>query len=237
MHKMTEIPPAGKQMIVVLTDSVTATQGQLYRFEKSAREAVWKQTEVKIPVCVGSKGLGWGLGLHEEKSIPGFPVKKEGDGKSPAGKFGLTCVFGFAPPEQQLNLKMPYLHVTDMLECIDDVNSVHYNQILDRAELEKTQKADWHSSEKMRSVGYMYEIGVVVEHNTPQIQNGGGSCIFMHVWSRPGSTTAGCTAMDVENMRKIAFWLDKSKDPVLVQLTRELYFQLKSRWNLPEIEE
>ncbi|HEX3009156.1 MAG TPA: hypothetical protein VHO90_16250, partial [Bacteroidales bacterium] len=64
---------------------------------------------------------------------------------------------------------------------------------------------------------------------------GGGSCIFLHVWSGPESFTAGCTSMSLENMKRLALWMDANKKPVLVQLTHDLYSRFKQQWNLPEI--
>jgi hypothetical protein len=57
----------------------------------------------------------------------------------------------------------------------------------------------------------------------------------LHNWSNPSETMAGCTAMAPLEMKETAYWLDKSKKPVLVQLTRALYIELMKQWELPEI--
>jgi D-alanyl-D-alanine dipeptidase len=163
--------------------------------------------------------------------MPGFPQKVEGDGRSPGGIFNLSMVFGFKPENQMTGLKMPYLQLTQPVECVDDVNSEHYNRIVLSKDCDSF---DWHSSEKMSSID-LYETGVVVDHNTAPVKNGGGSCIFLHLWRAPGSTTSGCTAMDSDAIHYVAYWLDNSKNPVLVQLTRQIYHKLKGRWNLPKI--
>jgi hypothetical protein len=48
-------------------------------------------------------------------------------------------------------------------------------------------------------------------------------------------TMAGCTAMDPFNMEEIINWLDETKNPVLVQLTKQLYSELQINWILPEL--
>ncbi len=233
MKEITVLPKESQQMLLVITGSETSTQGTMYLFERSARR--WEFLHENIPVCVGKNGLAWGKGLHREMSISGFPVKREGDGKSPAGIFRIGAVFGYAPAEAMSALKMPYIPVNQMTECVDDVNSAYYNQIVASDELEKAGKYDWKSSEKMHQMGAVYDIGATVEHNMNPVNNGGGSCIFLHVWSRPDSYTAGCTSMSPENMKSLAFWMDKAKKPLMVQLTKSLYEELKTKWELPEL--
>jgi D-alanyl-D-alanine dipeptidase len=213
----------------VITDSTKATRGNLFCFGRINSKS-WKPAKKTISVVIGYNGLGWGSGLHKESAIPDFPQKMEGDGRSPAGIFNLSAVFGFAPENQMAGLKMPYIPVTDMTECVDDAKSKYYNQIVSRKEADSV---DWHSSEKMDTVT-LYEIGVVVDHNTVAVKKGGGSCIFLHLWRSPELTTSGCTAMDSTSILAIAYWLDKSKNPVLVQLTKPLYHELKRKWKLPK---
>ena len=130
-------------MILVVTKDWQAVDGQLQRFEFDDR--TWELVGPPIRVVVGRSGMGWGKGLHPMPQ-PG-PQKKEGDGKSPAGAFALLTAFGYAPPEKLPGIKMPYVQCTSTLECVDDTNSSHYNQILERPSV---PQPDWHSSEKMR---------------------------------------------------------------------------------------
>ena len=85
---------------------------------------------------------------------------------------------------------MPYDQSTD-LQCVDDAASDHYTQIVDR----KQVASDWQSAEEMRRDDGLYEWVLDVAHN-PDAKPGAGSCIFLHVWSGPESTTVGCTAME-----------------------------------------
>ncbi len=225
------IPEDSRQLLLVITDSETAVPGKLYRFQREDSNSAWQLIKGDLAVVIGKNGLGWGKGIHPETAI-GLPNKKEGDGKSPAGIFTLSAIFGYAPPEKMTRLKLPYIHITEMIECVDDANSALYNRIVKRNEIDRV---DWKSSEKMHAVGEQYELGVFVDHNAGIPQKGSGSCIFLHIWGGADDPTVGCTAMSPENMHAIAFWLDAAKNPILVQLTKALYEEFRSKWHLPEI--
>ncbi|MBE0550935.1 MAG: L,D-transpeptidase family protein [Ignavibacterium sp.] len=216
-------------MILVLTDSITATKGNLVRFERSGDKNKWQQIEKMIPVVLGRNGLGWGKGLNEIDSAI-LPIKTEGDGRSPAGVFKLGAAFGYAGADKMKDLKIPYIPVSEMVECIDDIKSDYYNQIISR---DKIKKVDWNTSEKMYFADIWYEQGIVVEQNTSPVVNGAGSCIFIHNWSKPDETSAGCTELEPARLTEIINWLDASANPVLVQLTKGLYELYQKTWQLP----
>jgi D-alanyl-D-alanine dipeptidase len=220
--------------IMVLTDSINASSGYLYYFERAGAEPDWKMMGNIIPVVLGRSGLGWGIGPHDSTNIHKYPIKQEGDGRIPAGIFKLSFVFGYKTEEQMLDLKMPYLYITEVIECVDDANSEYYNQIVSTEKI-KPAKVDWQSSEKMHYYDTYYELGVFVEHNSAPVKLNHGSCIFLHNWANPNETMLGCTAMDPTNMAKIVYWLNIEKQPVLVQLTKESYMILLKKWELPEI--
>ncbi len=226
----TPIPDNSKQMIIVIVASQDSSKAFLVKYERSNLNSEWRIVGDRFDVIVGKHGLAWGNGLH---SIPiKGVIKKEGDYKSPEGVFSLSSVFGFANLENIKNLKMPYIHVSKMLECVDDKNSKYYNNIIER---NLADSVDWNSSEKMIRYKTWYELGVVVNHNTNPIKYGNGSCIFLHYWEDENDITSGCTAMDKDEMHKIVYWLDSSSNPVLVQLSSIHYEKYKSIWNLPEI--
>ena len=98
------IPSSCHQIVLVLTDSSKATNGTLYYFDRDGTNTEWILSNEKIPVVIGRNGLAWGIGLHEDTNISNFPIKEEGDGKSPAGVFNLISVFGYKPADQMRNL-------------------------------------------------------------------------------------------------------------------------------------
>ena len=93
------IPENSRQMILVLTDSITSTNGYLFYFERQNDKNVWTQINNKIPVVLGRNGLGWGRGLNSIDSSK-LPIKTEGDGRSPAGVFELGAAFGYSTAEE-----------------------------------------------------------------------------------------------------------------------------------------
>ncbi|HEV2961976.1 MAG TPA: L,D-transpeptidase family protein [Candidatus Angelobacter sp.] len=207
--------------------------GKLQRYERANPRARWKPVGELVQVVVGKSGLGWGLGTRSV-SIASGPIKKEGDGRAPAGVFRLSAVFGYAS-KQPAPWKMPYIASTPSVECVDDPHSKFYNRIVDRA----TVSPDWNSSEHMLLGDERYRWGIVVEHNAatnaqPAVP-GSGSCIFLHIWLGPETSTVGCTAMAQEDLKALLAWLDPSRSPMLVQLPETQYKSLRKQWKLPPL--
>lgn len=216
-----------RQLIVVVTAGWDDVRGELRRYERGSTSDAWRAVGEVHSIVVGKSGTAWDP--LAEQVIAG-PVKREGDGRSPAGVFSLGTAFGYAPASEAAWLKLPYLHVTEGIECVDDASSASYNQIVNRRQV---SAPDWTSSEKMREVGEAYRWGVVVNYNTPAVATR-GSCIFLHIGGGPeGKGTAGCTAMPSADLRAVMGWLDPALKPVLVQLPRAAYEKLKLGWRLP----
>ena len=199
-----------KQLIVVTTKDWSISNGVLQRYEKTK---TWHKVGKAIVVKLGRNGLGWGIGLH---TIPKNAkiLKKEGDGKAPAGIFELKQAFGYFP----FVVDYPYKVYKATDHCVDDVNSKFYNKIVDSTKA----NIDYHSKEHMRFPKNYYKYGIVVNHNhidEAGAIKGSGSCIFIHIKSIP---TAGCTVMHEEEMKEIIEWLDAKKHPLLVQGTEEI---------------
>ena len=211
-----------QQALVVTVSGWNSIDGTLQRFEK--HDGKWQEVGQKFPIVVGKSGLGWD-GITDPPSKSGQPIKKEGDGRSPAGIFKITELFGF---DQSRDAKLPYRPLTESIECVDDVSSQSYNEIVDRKEM---PNPDWNSSEKMRTID-VYQIGAVVDYNSPKIPDA-GSCIFLHIWKGPGHGTAGCTAMEESHVKELAGWLDEKKQPILIQLPQAMYEGLRELWQLP----
>jgi D-alanyl-D-alanine dipeptidase len=217
-----------QQAIVVTTRDWNEIQGTLQMFERSDDTSAWRAVGPSMPIVVGQAGLAWGIGLHLAQNMP--PVKKEGDKKAPAGIFSLGTAFGFAPPSKMQSLRIEYLQLDATTECVDDSKSTHYNCIVNSQHV----RPDWDSSEKMGFIP-LYERGFVINHNFPNPKPMCGSAIFFHIWRRNNSGTAGCTATTAENVSCILSWLDRTKDPVLVQLPSAVYNSLLSSWSLPAL--
>ena len=221
------------QLIVVTTSDWNTPEGTLQRFQRSRPGKHWEAIGAPVAVVVGKNGLGWGSGVVSADSLQvagaTAPVKKEGDGKAPAGIFHLSSAFGYAE-EAPRGWKMPYVHLTPLTECVDDPASKFYNRVLDRTGL----SGDWKSSEHMLRSDELYRWGIVVDHNASPPKAGDGSCIFLHIWRGPGQGTVGCTAMAPERLEAILGWLAPLQKPLLVQLPAAEYSRLRGKWKLPE---
>jgi L,D-peptidoglycan transpeptidase YkuD (ErfK/YbiS/YcfS/YnhG family) len=226
-------PPlsGSRQLVLVIAETDSAISARMETFSRAAARGAWR-SEAAWPVVLGKTGLAWGRGLHHDRDrLPAKPVKREGDGKAPAGAFSLLRAFGYAPTDS-VRTRFPYTRTTPDLICIDDVRSEFYNLVVNLAEKGLDRK-NLPSHEEMLRDDDLYRWVITVGHNINPPEKGAGSCIFLHVWRGPDSFTAGCTAMSGENIVHLLGWLDPSRHPVLVQLDRADYMRLRSAWGLP----
>jgi hypothetical protein len=214
------------QLVRVTSDGWPSTRGTLRRYERQAG-GPWTTVGRPIPVVLGYAGYGWGDGLHGMGAPRGHggPTKHEGDGRSPAGVFELGALYGYAPHAN--GVKLPYTPSDAALRCVDDPSSPQYNQILPEPASTK-----WRSAERMRRDDDLYELALVVRHNTDPVTPGHGSCIFMHVWQSPTTPVTGCTALDKRNLQVLTAWLQPNA-AVLVALPQGEYASLAHEWGLP----
>jgi L,D-peptidoglycan transpeptidase YkuD (ErfK/YbiS/YcfS/YnhG family) len=216
---------AARQLVLVTTADWDATRGTLHLFERTSDG--WRGTDA-FPVTIGRGGSAWGIGLHPDQT---GPRKREGDGRSPAGVFSIGTAFGYAPAAAT---GLAYAPMDEGHWCIDDDASPLYNRIVDTRDVgavavagsTEPMRRDLHAGGDMR-----YALGFVIEHN-PQHERGAGSCIFAHLW-RDGGTTAGCTAMAGDAMRRLLASLRADADPVFVLLPWPEYRRLQAAWRLP----
>ena len=221
--------PLVSQLLVVVSSDWDTVEGTLYRFQRH-QLGEWEFVAPCISVDLGKHGMSWGRGVFDLSHEQGVH-KQEGDGKSPAGLFRLGPTFGneFYQPYVK---NMPFLLITEDLECVDDPHSVYYNQFV---HTHSVGNQDWKSSEKMKEIGPLYAIGIAVQHNLNPAKAGMGSAIFMHVLGKKGKGTAGCTAMEADHLREIVEWIDVRHQPCLVQLPIKEYLSKRSQWELPEL--
>lgn len=213
-----------RQLVVVVSPKESSVSAQLYKFEKVGKK--WRQVGAPHPVNLGRKGLAWGRGVQSAKS--GLQ-KKEGDLRSPAGIFRFGTAFGYAAPGA-LSLKLPYVPITESQLCIEDSDSPFYNQLVDAEQVQQ----DWTARENMMREDEQYKWGIFVKQNLPPVPEG-GSCIFFHLWRKPGSGTLGCTAMAEDKLLSLMQWLDPKKEPLLVQMTKPNYRDYQRKFSLPSV--
>ena len=215
------------QLIVVTTAGWDSIGGTLQRYERAAPPERWHAVGAPVSIVVGRSGLGWGVDAVDSGAEG--PRKREGDGRAPAGRFPLDTAFGFAAASSASWIRLAYFPLAPTSECVDDRASRYYNTVVNR---DAVPRVDWTSAEQMRSID-QYRLGVIVGYNATPPVAGGGSCIFLHIWAGPGMPTNGCTAMPEHDLTDVVMWLDRTRRPMLVQLTQAEYERRRAAWQLP----
>ncbi|WP_428739873.1 L,D-transpeptidase family protein [Sulfurimonas sp.] len=208
---------SAQQIVLVVADNFDTSKATLSAYDGD------KQVLKDIDVNIGKNGLGWGLGVKKITHNTNEPLKMEGDKKAPAGIFDIGFAFGY---QDKLDLNIPYIHANDNLLCVDDINSRFYNRFVNFDSGIK-------NFEHMKRKDQQYKYGLVVVHNQQQ-EKKRGSCIFLHIEKEKNHPTVGCTSMKEKDLLKILKWLDKEKNPILIQVPKiylpevyKLYPELK----------
>ena len=163
-------------------------------------------------------------------------MKREGDGRSPAGIFPIGGLWTTtATPVRHLRrLKEVRVGPAD-LWVSDPATPQLYNRWV---RLKHPATSAWEKREQMRQNDAAHSIKLLICHNTPEIPGcpvvGCGSSIFFHIWRNGGkSPTAGCTSMAEANLRAIIARIDPARNPVYILLPRSEYLRLRRDWRLP----
>src|SRR5215218_8110339 len=82
-----------RQMVLVVTPAWDSTSGTLRRYVRESDADSWRAIGGVVPIVVGRTGVAWDD--VQVRPAAGEPVKREGDGRSPAGAFALDTAFGF----------------------------------------------------------------------------------------------------------------------------------------------
>lgn len=223
-----EITKDTKTVILGLADSWNSSYVTLAHYERGpfgkwTKVGSWKGR-------LGRNGLAWGLGLHD---IPaGAKMKKEGDGRTPAGMFDISGgAFGYASKiKKKPNLF--YHQITTRSMWYEDTSSPYYNsfRVLDHEPRTTAEK-----KAQMRQGDYAHALKLFIAHNaSPKAKPGYGSAIFFHIWrENGGKATAGCTTMAEQNLKAMISHIDPKKNPRYVILPKAEYEKVKGLWKLP----
>ncbi len=181
-----------KQVLIVHPSATTIYKAQVTAWGKNGE--TWIKIFDVMPAVVGRNGMA------------PSNAKKEGDGRTPSGIYRLSTAFGY---ETHIDTKLTYRQVTANDHWVDDPKSAQYNQWI-----VGTPQAS--SFENLKRDDDLYKYAVVIEYNTAPIKPGEGSAIFLHIWRDVDSPTAGCVAIDEENIKKLLKWLNKDLHPVIL---------------------
>ncbi|MFK7910305.1 MAG: L,D-transpeptidase [Akkermansiaceae bacterium] len=226
-----EIPRNCSQVVVGVASGWNSSHVTLSIYQKSGRS--WKRVGESWKARLGRNGLAWGYGLHPRINSKA-PIKREGDGRAPAGIFKLGGAYGYAAAIRR-HPKLPYRKITPKDLWIEDRTSPYYNRHLI---LDHTPKTTWEKKGQMRQNDHAHSLKLYIGHNDSILGgkpvSGRGSAIFFHIWRGGGSkATAGCTTMHETKLKQLIFTIDPTKNPVYVLLPHAEYNQLRNSWRLP----
>lgn len=176
------------EQVVIVIGRPGETQGKLHLFTLVNGE--WRTDLEDVPVWFGRSGLT--LSEH----------KREGDGFTPEGYFPIKRILGKGKNSIR---HLEYTQIRKFHFWNDDPKSKHYNQLVSKKE--KGAHSLWDSE--------IYELFVVIEHNTNPSFSGMGSMIFLHPWKET-KPTSGCVGVNRDMLFKIVETLNGKKNPYLV---------------------
>ena len=231
-----QVPADTKQVIIGIAPSWKSSYVTLSVFERANSASQWQINGQGWKGRLGRTGLAWGLGIHNAEAIQTSSsklIKKEGDGRAPAGIFRIGGAYGYTAGIQK-NPALPYRQITTKDLWVEDSNSVHYNRHLI---LKHDPKTTWEKKAQMRQGDTAHSLKLFIAHNSPdrgRALANAGSSIFFHIWRGGGSkSTAGCTTMAPDKLKSLISKIDPAKKPVYVLLTQDEYQRLRTVWKLP----
>lgn len=182
---------------------------------------------------LGRNGLAWGYGIHPPVRSSA-PLKKEGDGRAPAGIFKIGGAYGYAPAIQR-NKNLTYRRVTTRDLWVENQASPHYNR---HVIIDHEPKTSAEKKAQMRQGDHAHSLKLYIAHNDAILGGrpvpGKGSAIFFHIWRGGGSkSTAGCTTMHEAMLKQLIARIDPAKNPAYVLLPETEYQGLRKAWKLP----
>jgi L,D-peptidoglycan transpeptidase YkuD (ErfK/YbiS/YcfS/YnhG family) len=178
------------RLVLVTTRSMDTALATLQLFTRRSANMPWKRVSAAEPAVVGRAGLGWGFPFLNFKESE-EPEKVEGDNRTPAGFFRIGRSFGFGP-----STRPGYIEVkSGETVCVEDPSSPFYNTITKRSDIGSVEADDMRSSP-------LYRRGLFVEYPSDRAGRR-GSCIFIHIWSAPGTGTAGCVGLPEARVRAL----------------------------------
>jgi len=132
--------------------------------------------------------------------------KREGDGKTPVGRFALTGGYWRQDRSPLPGAHLPLRPIKADMGWCDDVGDANYNRPL-------RLPARARHEELARSDG-LYDVVLVLDHNQRPRVRGHGSAIFFHLTRNGDDPTAGCVAIARAQMLRLLPRL--SRDCVMI---------------------
>jgi L,D-peptidoglycan transpeptidase YkuD (ErfK/YbiS/YcfS/YnhG family) len=222
-----ELPSASTQCLVGVAKDWNSSHVTLQLYQKQGK--AWVKSGTSWSGRLGKNGLVWGLGLHPVSA--GAGIKKEGDGRTPAGVFRIGGAWG-ADASIRKHTQLPYRRVTSRDLWVEDPQSPSYNR---HVILPHEPATAWEKKQQMKQDDPAHKLKLFIAHNAPpEVRKGSGSSIFFHIWRAGGSKpTAGCTTMDEARLRSMIAQIDPTRQPLYVIMPQSEYARYRNAWKLP----
>ncbi|MFM2297348.1 MAG: hypothetical protein RL117_1055 [Verrucomicrobiota bacterium] len=222
-----ELPISSQQCLVGIASDWNSSYVNLQWHQKSGNS--WRKVGNSWQARLGKNGLVWGLGLHPNPR--GATVKKEGDGRTPAGVFRIGGTWGYDATIRK-HPQLAYRRVTPRDLWVEDVLSPSYNR---HVILPHDPLTPWEKAQQMKQNDSAHRLKLFIAHNAPpHVVKGAGSSIFFHIWRCDGAVpSAGCTTMREHNLRNLIAQMDPTKHPLYVILPQAEYQRYRKAWSLP----
>lgn len=224
-----QVPRHADQIVLAVGDSWNSSTARLQCFDRSG--GGWRPAFARpVSVLLGRSGMAWGRGVHAiPRGSPGG-LKREGDGRAPAGVFGIGTIYGY-DPRLPAGANYHYRQVGPWDAWPDDSRNPYYNRhvVIDP----RRGVPSWFESQKMRHGDAAYRWLVEVRHNADPPVAGAGSAIFFHIRRGPDRKTSGCTTMAESDLVSMIRWFRAKERPHYVLLPRPEYERLSASWGLP----
>jgi len=121
--------------------------------------------------------------------------KREGDGATPVGRFGLVNLLYRADRLPRPLTRLPATAIRPDLGWCDDPADRRYNRPV-RLPCPASHERLWRGD-------HLYDVVVVLDYNLAHPRRGAGSAIFLHIAAPDFSPTAGCIAVSPNTMRRL----------------------------------
>jgi L,D-peptidoglycan transpeptidase YkuD (ErfK/YbiS/YcfS/YnhG family) len=145
------------------------------------RRGVLAARGIRAEAALGRAGIGRG--------------KREGDGRTPAGRFRLLTVFYRPDRVRRPRTALPVTAIRPDLGWCDDPDDRNYNRPV------RLPYAGRH--ERMWRRDRLYDIVVVLDFNLARPAPGAGSAIFLHIAGADFGPTEGCIAVSEPSLRRL----------------------------------
>ena len=123
------------------------------------------------------------------------PIKREGDGRTPAGRWRLCRVLYRADRGLPPSTGLPTQTIRASSGWCDAVGDRNYNRCV-RHPYAASAEHLWRTDE-------LYDVVVILGHNAVPRVKGNGSAIFMHLAHADFKPTAGCIALCRRDLRLV----------------------------------